>query len=607
MLIDDATKQEIRDVARIDTVASSYTDLRPDGAGRLRGLCPIHDERTPSFKVDPGKGTWHCFGCGQGGDAFALVQQVEQVGFLDAARLLAERFNVPLRSSTEQSARSRRAAASRQAVVATADAATRWLLDETPGAAAAREWLTQRKFSRTVWTDWGIGYVPGGGHQIADLAGVEVETAVEAGLMWRSRNNPNRTGDRLSDRVTWRLSDQHGRPLGFAGRALGELVDGKWPADGGGKYSNPPSSPLYDKARILYGLDRARRAILSEHVATVVEGYTDVVANHIARIGTTVATCGTAFTAQHAGLLAELLPADGEIVAMFDGDAAGWKAAWRLFEVCQPLGLRVCVAQLPSGDDPCSLRITQGDQTVLDVWHRRRPLLEVAVRRITGPVDLTSPEDRMMAAAKVRELLRDVTNPVLRNGYADKAASWLRVTRAATGYTEDGLERRTQRPSPTVQEQPPQLPEPFAGQDRLLLDTLWLLCDNPGWRERLLLSEPSLRLRFPNELVEMVDAVLAGDPELAAWQALIGDERFAAAASALAAGYPRPQPADTERVALALSQLELQRLIADLTTELTRSPSDAPVYAEMIRKARAEIQQIALQLTRWSRNRAGRR
>ena len=319
----------VRERARIDEIVRETVTLKAAGGGSYKGLCPFHDERSPSFHVTPSKGLYHCFSCGEGGDVITFVRKIDALSFTEAVEKLAVKYGIVLRyeegsgnSSGQQGQRARLIEAHK---VAGAFYKSQLL---TPEAQHARTFLTERGFDQASWDQFGVGYSPSGWDGLRNelrSKGFTEEEMIAAGLAVSGQRGAY---DRFRDRVMWPIRDSSGDTIGFGARKLTE-------ADQGPKYLNTPETPIYRKSQVLYGIDLARREMAKQQQAVVVEGYTDVMACHLAGITTAVATCGTAFGADHVKMLRRILMDDdtkhAEVVFTFDGDAAGRKAALKAF------------------------------------------------------------------------------------------------------------------------------------------------------------------------------------------------------------------------------------------------------------------------------------
>jgi DNA primase len=413
----------VRERTAIADVVSEYVTLKPAGGGNVKGLCPFHDEKTPSFNVSITKGVYFCYGCGAGGDAISFVMAQEHLSFLEAVERLAAKAGVQLRYTEAGSATAGRApAGQRQRLVAAHAAAAEFYAEQlgTAGARVAREFLAQRGFDKAAAESFGCGFAPEGWDLLTKHLRQKGFTATEletAGLA-----KPARSGsliDRFRRRLMWPIRDLTGDIIGFGARRLFDDDDGP-------KYLNTPETPLYKKSHVLYGVDRAKKEIARQGRAVIVEGYTDVMACHLAGVPTAVATCGTAFGADHIGVLRRLLMDTdvyaGEIIFTFDGDEAGQKAALRAFEDEQKFVAQTFIAVSPDNMDPCELRLAKGDAGVRDLIARREPLIDFALGSIRRRYDLDLVEGRVAALNASAPLIAKIKDRSLAPEYARKLA-----------------------------------------------------------------------------------------------------------------------------------------------------------------------------------------
>mgnify|MGYP006266294709 CR=1 FL=1 len=415
----------VRERAQIDEVVRETVTLKPAGGGSYKGLCPFHDERTPSFHVTPSKGLYHCFSCGEGGDVITYVRKVDALTFIEAVEKLADKYGIELRyeqgtsgSSGQHGQRTRLIEAHKLAMAFYRDQ----LL--SPAAQHARDFLTSRGFDQESWATFGVGYSPAGWDGLSShlkQRGFSEAEMLAAGLAVSGQRGAY---DRFRDRVMWPIRDSGGDPIGFGARKLSE-------DDQGPKYLNTPETPIYKKSQVLYGLDLARRDMAKNHQAVVVEGYTDVMACHLAGITTAVATCGTAFGNDHVKILRRILLDDevsqAQIVFTFDGDAAGRKAALKAFGEDQHFVASTFVAVEPNGLDPCDLRLKFGPDAIKDLINSRVPLFEFVIRATIADYDLTNPEGRVLAMRAVAPVLAGIKDPALRPEYIRSVAGWLSI------------------------------------------------------------------------------------------------------------------------------------------------------------------------------------
>lgn len=412
----------VRERASIVDVISEHLTLKPAGSGNVKGLCPFHDEKTPSFTVSGVRNVYFCHGCGAGGDAIRFIMEVDHLTFVEAVERLASRAGVRLRYTEVGPSSPRPAQGQKPRLVAANAAAAEFYAAQlaTAGARIAREFLAQRGFDRDHARTYGCGYAPEGWDPLVKhlrLLGFTGPELVTAGLAKEARSG--NLIDRFRRRLVWPIRDLAGDVIGFGARKLFDDDDGP-------KYLNTPETPLYKKSHVLYGIDHAKREIARQGKAVIVEGYTDVMACHLAGVPTAVATCGTAFGADHIGVLRRLLmDADtfaGEIIFTFDGDAAGQKAALRAFADDQRFVAQTFIAVGPDNMDPCELRLAKGPTAVRDLVACREPLIAFALRSVLSRYDLNTAEGRVAALRTAAPLVAVIKDRALRPEYARKLA-----------------------------------------------------------------------------------------------------------------------------------------------------------------------------------------
>ena len=422
--ISDRDIAAIRERVRIEEVVGDYVQLRRAGADSLKGLCPFHDEKSPSFHVRPNHGHFHCFGCGEGGDVYAFIQKIEHASFVEAVELLADRVGHTI-SYTGPATSVQRDRGSRSRLVAANAAAAEFYAAalESDEAAPARQYLTERNFDAEAARRFGCGFAPSGWEKLTkhlQRKGFEFKELEAAGLSREGRRGPM---DRFHRRLLWPIRTASGEVIGFGARRL--FDDDPMEA----KYINTPETLLYKKSSVLFGIDLAKRDIAKGHQAVVVEGYTDVMAMHLAGVTTAVASCGTAFGDEHLAMLRRLMMDDsffrGELIYVFDGDAAGRAAALKAFDGEQKLAGQSFVAVAPEGMDPCELRLKSGDGALRDLVARRTPLFEFAIRSALAEIDLESAEGRVAALGRCIPMVGQIKEPTLRDEYARQLAGWI--------------------------------------------------------------------------------------------------------------------------------------------------------------------------------------
>lgn len=468
---------KVRERARIDEIIGEYVMLRNAGSGSLKGLCPFHDEKTPSFHVTPARGFFYCFGCGEGGDVITFLQRNQNLSFLEAVQMLADRYSVEL--VTEDDGRPAQAAGLRKRILEANAAAEDFFAQqlESPEGVAGRVFLDGRGFTREHAQHFKIGYAPKNGYalrQALRAQGFDDETLKAAGLI-RDFGR-----DFFAGRVLWPIRDSAQSVLGFGARRIYD--DDRLPA----KYINTPETPVYKKSQVLYGLDLARREIGKRSQAVIVEGYTDVMAAHIAGVETAVASCGTAFGDDHARVLQRLLGTQdglhGEVIFTFDGDAAGQAAALKVFKGDHNFVSQTYVAVEPTGLDPCDLRMQSGDAAVRELVATRIPLYRFVMENIARRYDLDRAEGRLGAAREAGELVSSIRDQSL-------VGQYLRDLAGILGMDVDDVRRAVQRRrqgEPSYEEASPVRrpcddgwPDPNDRSLRLERDALKLMLQHP--------------------------------------------------------------------------------------------------------------------------------
>jgi DNA primase len=415
---------EVRELNRVDEVVGDYVALNNGGGGSLKGLCPFHDEKTPSFNVRPSHGTFHCFGCGEGGDVISFLQKMEHLSFVESVERLADRVNFTL-TYVGGGSSVQRDRGSRTRMIDAHRAAAEFYQEQlnSPEAQKARDYLTERGFDANAARTFGCGYAPAGWDNLTKhllSKGFELQELYKAQLSKEGRQGPI---DRFHRRLLWPLKDLGGDVVGFGARRLFD----EDPIQA--KYLNTSESPIFKKSQVLFGIDLAKREIAKRHQAVIVEGYTDVMAMHLAGVPTAVASCGTAFGGEHMSLLRRLLMDDNafrsEVIFTFDGDAAGQKAALKAFEGDQKFAGQTYIAIAPEGMDPCELRQDKGDVALRDLIARRSPLFEFAVRSLLSEHDLDSVDGRVAALERTVPLVAQIRDQAKRDGYATKLSFWV--------------------------------------------------------------------------------------------------------------------------------------------------------------------------------------
>ncbi|MCW2811347.1 MAG: dnaG [Friedmanniella sp.] len=489
--INDEDVVTVRERARIEEVVGSYVALRNAGGGSLKGLCPFHDEKTPSFQVTPSRGFFYCFGCGEGGDTITFMQKIDNLSFAEAVERLADKVGIQLRYTEDNG--SRPEPGIRVRLMEANRLAAEFFVEQlmSPDALKARQFLSERGFDRVAAEQFGVGFAPRDGRALLRHLrgrGFSDRELVTAGLTREAGY------DFFQSRVLWPIRDSGRQVIGFGARRL--FDDDRMPA----KYLNTPETPLYKKSQVLYGLDLARTAISKRSQAVVVEGYTDVMAAHLSGVETAVASCGTAFGDDHARLLRRLMgnhdAFQGEVIFTFDGDAAGQAAALKVFAGDQNFITQTYVAIEPTGLDPCDLRLQRGDAAVRELVARRVPLYRFVMSNLLKQHDLDRADGRLAALRAAAPLVASIRDAAMVSGYARELAGLLGMdveeVRAEVMRTAAKAPRHHEAVTST-EEPPPeraadQLPMPHP-HDRLLAterETSKLLIQTPqlfgaGW------------------------------------------------------------------------------------------------------------------------------
>lgn len=625
----------VKERSSIEDVVREHVTLRRSGSS-LVGLCPFHDEKSPSFNVNPTNGFYHCYGCGEGGDVISFVQKVEHLTFAEAIERLAQKVGVELRYEDGGARPRDEVGIGRRARLVEAHRVAQEFYAEqlisTPAARAGRDFMRARGFDSAVARHFLVGFAPRGGEELARHLrdkGFADDELVTAGLVGRGSRG---LYDRFRGRLVWPIHDITGDPVGFGARRL--FDDDRIEA----KYLNTAETPIYKKSTVLYGLDAAKKAIARERSAVVVEGYTDVMACHLAGVETAIATCGTAFGVDHIKTLrrimrdeADLAPA--RVIFTFDGDKAGQKAAMRAFGEDQRWASQSFVAVEREGRDPCELRQAEGDPAVRALVEDAVPMFEFAVRTTIARYDLETAEGRIQAMRAVAPIVASIRDQSLRPEYARVVAGLLgveveqvtaEVARAGKAGAPPAYPRggEVERPEPTEASL-----EPTAAE---LADTV----PRPDLRDPVVLVERQLLqvvLQFPTlvagGVLDSVDGaafsapahravfdgvVGAGGPQLGVSGSGWVDKVVAASASAVhpliaeLAVAPLPVVLDkatgtpTRRYARQLTtrlgEVTLTRQIADALSQLRRLDSSDEPDPVRQRELATRLQELQRQL-----------
>jgi DNA primase len=578
--ISDRDIAEVRERTRIEEVVGEYVALRPAGGGSLKGLCPFHDEKSPSFNVRPAHGYYHCFGCGEGGDAIKFIQEVEHLSFVETVERLAERVGYTL--TYEGGGTSvQRDRGTRSRLVAVNAAAQEFYAAQLrePEAEPARAYLTERSFDAAAAATFGCGYAPSGWDSLTKTLvrkGFEVSELIAAGVSKEGKRGPI---DRFHRRLLWPLRNLGGDVVGFGARRL--FDDDPIEA----KYVNTSDTLLYKKSEVLFGLDLAKREIKKRHQAVIVEGYTDVMAMHLAGVPTAVATCGTAFGESHMELLRRLLMDDsyfrGEVVYTFDGDKAGQAAALKAFDGDQKFAAQTYVSVAPDGMDPCELRLASGDGAVRDLVARRSPMFAFAVKALLAEHDLDTAEGRVAALSRTVGVVGRIKDHSLRDEYARQLAGW--VGWDETAAVVKRVRESAGQPAVPVRRRPVAVPEdadagPARPEPR----------DPRLWPQREVLKAALQQPSIAGPVFDSLPEDVFSHPAYAALHAAVR------AAGGTAAGLGGAQW--VEAVSDVAGKPRVRSLVSELAVEPLRTTGDAERYVSAVLARLQEVwvgQQVA--------------
>ena len=429
----------VREATDLVDLISEVTKIRKSGRS-VMAVCPFHEEKTPSMSIDRVKGLYHCFGCGKGGDVFSFVQETQSLDFREAVEFLARKAGITLvvdpNAAMKRGKREAAIEATRRAVDVYHSR-----LKKAPEAGPARSYLRSRGYDVDLIDEWKLGFAATDWDTLTKAlraGGTNDKAMMDAGL---SRSGRHGLYDFFRGRLMFPIYDVRGDPVGFGGRRL-EEIDRDSTNNPDAKYVNSADSIIYHKANVLFGLDRARHVIASDGVAVIVEGYTDVVAMHLAGVRTAVATCGTALGDGHFDLLRRF---SEKVVLAFDSDAAGAKAALRSDELESPfrLDLDLRVAVMPDGLDPADLVQEGRGEELVKAVKTARPLLEQRIEHEVSQFDLTGPEGRARALHAAAAQIRRVKDEIARTEYSRFVARLIGVDLATVAIAVRGRSSRT--------------------------------------------------------------------------------------------------------------------------------------------------------------------
>ena len=598
--------EHVRERSSIEEVVGEHVTLRSAGVGSMKGLCPFHDEKTPSFHVRPQVGMWHCFGCGEGGDVIAFVQKVDALPFGEAVERLASRLGYTLRYEDDdgRGTARREQVGQRQRLVEAQRVAAQFFAEQlatSADALAGRQFLSDRGFDREAAAHFGVGFAPRSGEALLKHLrgkGFTEDELLASGLARRGQRG---LYDWFRSRLVWPIRDVAGDVVGFGARRLFE--DDRIEA----KYLNTPETAIYKKSQVLYGVDLAKRAIARDRQVVVVEGYTDVMACHLAGVETAVATCGTAFAADHIRIVRRLLGDDrsigqggqvgGQVVFTFDGDQAGRKAALRAFEDDQRFVAQTYIAVAADGMDPCELRQAKGDEAVRELVAARQPLFQFAIRSTLAQFDLDTAEGRVAALRAVAPVVAGIRDASLRPEYARRLAGWLgmevETVKSAVATAERGTsgsrpDARAARPTGAA----PDPRDPIARLERQALECMLQVPHLVPAADADLLGEGTFEvpsLRAIHHAIRSAGGMAAATrltPQ--AWAEAVREEATETVAGLVTELAVAPIPADSDEalarfaasVVLRLAEVDASRAIGTLRSRVQRLEPTDPGYQE---------------------------
>jgi DNA primase len=623
----------VKERSAIDDVIREHVTLRPAGPGTFKGLCPFHDEKTPSFNVRPANGTYKCFGCGEGGDVISFLTKVEHLSFTEAVERLAAKLGMELRYEDGGPRAAGEGLGRRSRLVEAHRAAEEFYTEallQRPDARIGREFLRARGFNSEHVKTFGVGYAPRGGEELTKHLRGKGFSDDELTLGGLSGRGSRGAYDRFRGRLVWPIRDITGDTIGFGARRL--FDDDPMQA----KYLNTSETPIYKKSTVLYGLDLAKKVISKERQAVVVEGYTDVMAAHLSGVEGAVATCGTAFGIEHIKMLRRILRDEAElaparVVFTFDGDAAGQAAAMKAFKEDQRWASQSFVAVAADGMDPCELRLAKGEPAVRALVDDAMPMFEFAVRTTIARFDLSTAEGRVQAMKAAAPIVHDIRDSALRPEYIRTVAGWLGVevdqmrdavqrapkvaapsTVAASGPRRpDGSEPV---PEPTGAElaasvPPPNLRDPVVNAERQLLQALLQYPDlfPTGAVDTLdpaAFAAPAHRAVFdgiraaggpdPSRSTKAwTDAVMNAAP--LAVQPLVADLAVAPLPTRMDKLTGRPERRYVDSLLARVNEVTLARQVADAMSALRRLSSDPDADPVQTRDLAARLQDLQVQ------------
>ena len=595
----EADVNAVKERAQIEEIVRDYVNLKSAGGGSLKGLCPFHDERSPSFHVTPARNFYHCFGCQESGDTIAFLRKIENLSFIEAIEKLANKYSITLHYEETTPEQDKQAGLRTRLVDAHRQAALFYQQQlASPEAETGRQFLIGRGFDSNAAKNFGVGYAPKGWDGLLNHLrglGFKDEELLAGGLLSQGQRG---TYDRFRGRLVWPIKDLSGDVVGFGARKL-------YDDDDGPKYLNTPETPIYKKSQVLYGLDLARKEIAKRQQVVVVEGYTDVMACHLAGITTAVATCGTAFGQDHIKVLRRLLldseNANSEVVFTFDGDAAGRKAALRAFEDDQKFVAKTFVAVEPNGLDPCDLRMQSGDEALAHLIATKVPMFEFAIKSTLKELDLNTAEGRVNGLNICAPIIAAIKDPALKPEYTRMLAGWLGMDMNTVADAVGRVNKKNKTEIPRTETVSPQVevletPDPRKVEHRVEREALKSVLQEPKLAMDWYSSVEDLAYTFlpyrqiHQMVVELASQISFDELEPALWVesilAKIENPQLKTLASALVV-----EPINTANienlekfvtgVIARLQELDAARRIADLKGQLLREEEGSDTHQNL--------------------------
>ena len=625
MGIHDDDVAAVRAASDIVQIITEYTALRKEGM-RWKGLCPFHTERTASFSVNADLNVYYCYGCHAKGDVITFVREKEQLDFVGAVERLAAKANITLHYTDADAGEGRKR---RARLVDTMARAVAWYHERLlsgPDAGAARSYLRARGLDGDVVREFAVGWAPDAWDELARALRLDDDLAAGTGLA--RRNSRHRLQDHFRARILFPIYDDRGDPVSFGGRIL---PGGEGPGNQG-KYKNTTETPLYNKSKVLYGLDRAKAAIVTAGTAVICEGYTDVIGFHRAGVPLAVATCGTALTDDHVRLLSRF--AARRLVLAFDADSAGQAAAERFYRWEREHDVEVAVADLPPGQDPADVAMTDPSRLAAAI-EGAPPFLRFRLDRAFAAADLSSNEGRARAAEQALEIVAEHPADLVRDQYVMDVASRCRIEPARLReQLARTLARPARRRSPSSSSpERDEPPWPSEGGSRVVANqpdgegpaavvTATVNRRHAPPREGPALEVLRHAVHDPAAVGPWLDAILFDDPVLlGAYEALLAsDTRAAAMASAppavanllarLLVDEPSSEPFDAVRLLcmeVARREIAAVRLAAATATDGTQALTDLATLGRVLDGLRSSqtASESADRLLAWLEHRDG--